>query len=209
LAAQVPKGIVVGLDASQGMIDTARQHEGGNVRFVRQDILALDFREEFDVVFSNAALHWVKDHRALLGRVHRSLRAGGTIRFNFAGQGNCAGFLRVLTRTLAEPRFSRYFEGFEWPWYMPSEEEYGALVREFPFRDVAVWGENADRFFPDAHALIRWIDQPSLVPFLPRVAEADRRAFRALIVQRMIQETRQEDSRCFERFRRINVAGKK
>ena len=37
--------------------------------------------------------------------------------------------------------------------------------------DVRVWGENADRFFADAEAMIRWIDQPSIVPFLACVRE--------------------------------------
>ena len=53
--------------------------------------------------------------------------------------------------------------------------------------------------------MIRWIDQPCLVPFLPCVAPADREAFRAEIIERMVQATRQPDGRCFELFRRVHV----
>ena len=53
--------------------------------------------------------------------------------------------------------------------------------------------------------MIRWIDQPCLVPFLPFVAPADREAFRAEVIERMVQVTRQPDGRCFELFRRVHV----
>jgi trans-aconitate methyltransferase len=88
-------------------------------------------------------------------------------------------------------------------------EEYRALVEGSAFQDARVWGENADRFFPDEEAMIRWIDQPSIVPFLTQVAEQDKDAFRAFVVERMIAETKQDDGRCFETFRRINVSASK
>ena len=55
--------------------------------------------------------------------------------------------------------------------------------------------------------MIRWVDQPSLVPFLTHVPEKSKQVFRDFVVERMIEETRQEDGRCFETFRRINVSG--
>jgi trans-aconitate 2-methyltransferase len=68
-----------------------------------------------------------------------------------------------------------------------------------------VWGQNADRYFPDEEALVKWIDQPSLVPFLHCVADGGKEQFRSWVIGRMIAETRQEDGSCFETFRRINV----
>jgi trans-aconitate 2-methyltransferase len=63
----------------------------------------------------------------------------------------------------------------------------------------------ADRYFADTKEMIKWIDQPSLVPLLPYVPEKDKTAFREYVIKRMIEETRQDDRRCFETFRRINV----
>lgn len=209
IAELVPDGEVVGIDASQGMIEVAREKEGRNLRFILKDIESLDFVGEFDLVFSNAALHWVKDHRTMLQNVRRSLREGGEVRFNFAGDGNCANFFRVVRGAMEEPEFRSYFDGFEWPWFMPSLAEYDSLAGQAGMTDVKVWEENADRHFPDAHAMVKWVDQPSLVPFVARVAEADRKAFRDAVVARMIEETRQPDGRCFETFRRINLSARK
>jgi trans-aconitate 2-methyltransferase len=205
LAEIVPAGSVVGIDSSQGMIDVARQKQTDNLRFVLMDIAQINYDKQFDVVFSNATLHWVRDHQRLYRDVRRALRPGGMLRFNFAGEGNCSHFFAVIREAMLLDRFFPYFDGFQWPWYMPAVSEYEALVGSGGLREVRVWGENADRFFPDAQAMIQWIDQPSLVPFLPCVAEGDRSRFRDHVVGRMLETTRQPDGRHFETFRRVNV----
>jgi trans-aconitate 2-methyltransferase len=209
LADLLPNGEVVGIDASQGMIDAARPKAGSRLRFLIMDINDLDFTECFDVVYSNATLHWVKDQVRLLRNVRRALRPGGRLRFNFAADGNCASFLVVIREAMAREEFRRFFTGFVWPWYMPGVAEYQVLCESSGFQDIRVWGENADRFFPDEAAMIRWIDQPSLVPFLPCLPEQARETFRSFVIDRMIGRTRQTDGRCFETFRRINVSARR
>ena len=72
-------------------------------------------------------------------------------------------------------------------------------------RKLRVSGEIADRFFPHAEAMIRWIDQPCLVPFLPWIAPSDRGDFRGEVIERTVLATLQPDGRCFEVFRRIHL----
>lgn len=205
LAELVPEGYVIGIDASPGMIAAALSRQRENLRFCRLDINDMGYANEFDVVFSNAALHWVHDHRSLLSKVRCALRPGGRICFNFAGEGNCASFYRLVRGAMELPEYAACFSAFLWPWYMPSVEAYAALVRGCGFPKARVAGEHADRFFEDVDALVRWIDQPSLVPFLACLPEELRGGFRDLVVQRMIRETAQPDGSCFETFRRIKV----
>jgi trans-aconitate 2-methyltransferase len=209
LAEIAPAGEVVGIDSSLGMIEVARQRQRDNLRFVLLDINDLGFHEQFDVVFSNATLHWVRDHQRLYRNVKWALRPGGVVRFNFAGDGNCSHFFTVIREAMSLDGISSCFNDFQWPWYMPVVTEYEALVQRSGFRDPRVWGENADRFFSDAETMVQWIDQPSLVPFLPCVGQGDRSRFRDYVVRRMIETTRQSDGRCFETFRRVNVFARK
>jgi trans-aconitate methyltransferase len=210
LAKRVPDGSVLGIDASESMIETARKdHAGANLRFELLDIDAMDFESEFDVVFSNATLHWVKDHGRLLANVFRSLNNRGVARFQFAGDGNCSNLIRVLREAMSAKQYAAYFCEFDWPWFMPSVEQYRALLDEVAFAEKKVWGENADRYFENTELMTKWIDQPSLVPFLPAVAGKDKQHFRDVVVERMIEETQQENGTYFETFRRINVLARK
>jgi trans-aconitate 2-methyltransferase len=209
LASRVPEGSVVGIDSAPSMIATASRQGRPNLRFELLDMRRLAYEEEFDVVFSNSALHWVKDQQDLLRRVLRALKPGGIARFNFPADGNCAAFNRTVQQVMAQPRYAPGFQAFKWPWYMPAPDAYQRLASRLPCRKLRVYGENADRFFPGTETMIRWIDQPCLVPFLPCVAPADREAFRAEVIKGMVRATRQPDGRCFEQFRRVHVFFKK
>lgn len=115
IAEALPNGEVVGIDASKGMIDTATPKEKANLRFILMDIDEIAFEDEFDVVYSNATLHWIKDHHRLLRNVFKALRGGGLLRFNFAADGNCSHFFKVMRKAIEKEEFSRFFRVFHGP----------------------------------------------------------------------------------------------
>lgn len=205
IAALVPGGSVVGIDNSSGMINAAVTNIRSNLLFRQQDILTLDEVEEYDLVFSNAALHWVHDHDYVLNATCHALRPGGIARFNFAADGNCSQLIAVLHDVIFMKEFDDLFNTFIWPWYMPNVDAYAKLIDTIPFNHTQIWDEVADRHFPDVSTMIGWIDQPSLVPFLAHLPADMRSPFRKMVIDRMISSCRLPDGRCFEHFRRINV----
>jgi trans-aconitate methyltransferase len=209
LAQLVPNGSVMGIDSSQGMIEAAKKLGKGNLKFIILNINEIDYKSQFDLIISNATLHWVKDHKTLLKNCHQALKENGRVRFNFAGDGNCQNFFKIIKEAMNNNRYRECFEKFEWPWYMPTLNEYKNLVSKTHFREVTVWEENADRCFPNPEAMIKWIEHPSIVPFLKHVTTEDKDSFRNFVVDRMVLETQQEDGKCFETFRRINLSAKK
>lgn len=56
------------------MIQTACQYKRQNLEFLRMDINQMEFHEEYDIIFSNAALHWILDHENLLKRSYGALK---------------------------------------------------------------------------------------------------------------------------------------
>lgn len=206
LAELVPGGSVLGIDSSEGMISTARaHHRARNLAFSLMDIADMDFEGEFDVVFSNAALHWVPDHESLLASTRRALRDGGRVLWDFAGKGNCKTFFSVVRGLMGEGRWREFFQEFSWPWFMPSRDAYEAMVTAARFSEFEVTGLVRDRAFPTAEAMVRWIDQPSIVPFLAALPEGERPAFRDEVVRRTLESALRPDGTCFESFRRIRV----
>lgn len=100
LAARVPRGEVLGIDSSPDMVERARQayppERHPNLRFQLGDAREIDFAERFDAVFSNATLHWVRDHRPVLRGAARALKPGGRLLFQMGGRGNARAILAVL-----------------------------------------------------------------------------------------------------------------
>ena len=205
LSALVPNGYVLGIDSSHGMIDVAKQKEKHNLKFRLLDINKLELPDKFDVIFSNATLHWIKNHSELWKRIKAILSHKGIVRFNFAANGNCASFLKVISNAVVMDEYKEYFKNFEWPWYMPTIEEYEKIIEPFSFSEKKVWSENADRLFPDKESIIGWIDQPSIVPFIQYIDEPKKEKFRNYVVEHMLRDTFQQNGGYFETFRRINV----
>jgi trans-aconitate 2-methyltransferase len=83
-----------------------------NLSFQVMDTRKLIFQDEFDVIFSNAALHWILDQKAVLQGVQRSLKTGGRLLFQMAGKGNAQAVLGILDDLLDEDTWKEFFEGF-------------------------------------------------------------------------------------------------
>ena len=84
---------VVGVDASENFVEAAKE-QGVDARLMNGE--ALQFSQEFDAVFSNAALHWMTNPRAVVEGVARALRPGGRFVAEFGGFGNVAAIATAL-----------------------------------------------------------------------------------------------------------------
>ena len=209
LSLLVPNGKVLGIDASVGMIKTAKKICRDNLKFVHMDINNLHFSNEFDIIFSNAALHWVKDHKQLLQNSHTALKAGGKLFWSFGSDGNCANFLTVIQEKITEDKYIDFFKDFEMPWFMPSKSHYTELITDIGYSHFTITEVNRDRFFPSFAEIIKWIDQPCLVPFMECIPDTHKSTFRKEVIDEMLERTRQPDGTCFETFRRLQVYAQK
>jgi trans-aconitate methyltransferase len=132
IARHLPRGSVVGVDLSREMLDLAKKSfpptHFANLSFRPMDAARLEFNSEFDVIFSNAALHWVVDHRPVLGGISAALRPGGRVVLSMGGHGNAAALLAVLQRVIAQPRWASFFEGFSFPYGFHAPDRYRSWV---------------------------------------------------------------------------------
>jgi trans-aconitate 2-methyltransferase len=209
LADRVPRGCVLGVDAAPGMLEAAEAKCGPNMRVACLDIADLAFEAEFDVVFSNATLHWLPDHAAVLRGVHRALRPGGILRGQFGGEGNIPNLVACTRHRMASPPFLGAFAGFRWPWTFPELTAYEALLGKSAFAAWRAWLEAKEQRFPTAEALVGWIDNPCLIPFVQALPTDLRRPFRDAVVADMLARTRQPDGSHLEPFWRMNVWARK
>ena len=112
---------VIGLDSSAEMLADARANYP-SLSFVLGDAAGFGFPEPFDAIFSNAALHWVKDHNAVAESVARALKPGGRFVAELGGKGCIAsitGAMEIVFGVQARERC---------PWSFPSVGEFTPLL---------------------------------------------------------------------------------
>src|ERR1700722_15284528 len=113
---------VVGVDSSADFVASARKL-GLNV--VEVSASEMDFGPRFDAVFSNAALHWMKDADAVIGRIARALLPNGRFVAEMGGH----GCVKTVLSALLEELDSRGYDGRAAnPWYFPTVEDYGGRL---------------------------------------------------------------------------------
>jgi len=124
---------VIGADASTELVTAARKW-GLDARVV--DGQALPFADEFDAVFSNATLHWMKrDPDAVLAGVARVLKPGGRFVAEMGGAGNVAAIRGTLHAALARRGID--VAAFD-PWYFPSAADYRARLEAAGFKILRI-----------------------------------------------------------------------
>lgn len=142
LARLLPEGRVVGLDASADMIRLARDSFApaayANLSFVQQDARAISLKGRFDLVFSAAALHWVKEHDEVLQGMRYSLNPGGRILLQMGGSGNAVDVFAALQKVIAAPLWNDYFAGFTVPYHFYGPDDYELWLVQQGFRSERV-----------------------------------------------------------------------
>jgi trans-aconitate methyltransferase len=121
---------VVAVDSSAEMIQAAR-NLGLDARVTDGQFLKFD--NEFDAVFSNAALHWMKEPEQVITGVWRALKPGGRFVAEFGGYGNVASIVSALDSALST-------RGVHAPdtWLFPRPEEYRKLLEARGFKVAAI-----------------------------------------------------------------------
>jgi len=177
LARQVPEGRVVGLDSSERMIEFAQRafppEDCPNLSFQAGDARDLPFRGEFDVVFSNAALHWVVDHEPVVRGIAAALAPGGRVLLQMGGRGNAAGVVAAVESLMQAAEWRDLFTGFEFPYGFHGPDQYRGWLAEAGLTTQRL--ELVPKYMVHAgrQQMAGWI-RTTWLPYLQRVPE-DRR----------------------------------
>src|SRR5262245_2934084 len=140
IAARVPRGSVLGVDPSRDMIAFASSRFGppahANLRFEVADARRLPYRNEFDLVVSFNALHWVPEQGAALAAIRAALKPGGRALLRMVPNGQRECLEDVIEEVRQQPRWAGHFAGFRQPYVHFAPEEYRALSERAGFRVV-------------------------------------------------------------------------
>ena len=121
---------VIGIDQSHNMIHEATK-QFPHLQFEQADILTYTNDHPFDVLFSNAVLHWIQDAEAAVHQMYSLLADGGQLVIEFGGKGNVVQITDALISQIQ--RKGIYFGEDDFPWYFPSISEYTTMLEKAGF----------------------------------------------------------------------------
>jgi len=191
IANSIHSGSVVGVDSSGLMIELATKrypaNKYSNLSFVVMDATNLTFKEQFGVVFSNAALHWVKNHKPVIEGLYRSLKPDGKILLQMGGKGNAEGILSVLGELQTSNEWRQYFTNFEFPYGFLGIEEYQRLLHESGFSINRVEFIPKDMEHDGRSGLEGWI-RTTWLPYTERIPKEKRNEFIRILSTEYIKQ---------------------
>jgi trans-aconitate 2-methyltransferase len=180
IAAQVPRGSVLGVDPSRDMIAFASKRFGGtdhaNLRFEVADARRLPYRNEFDLVVSFNALHWVPEQEAALGSIRVTLKPNGRALLRLVPGGLRESLEDVIEEIRQRKRWAGHFANFRRPYLHFMPEEYRALAQRVGFRVVRLHVEDKAWDFKKRETFVAFC-RATFVEWTQHVPETEWKAF--------------------------------
>ena len=186
-----PRAQVTAVDASKNMVDEARQTLlpfGDRVRTQQLDLLELSAEREFDVIFSTAVFHWIKDHDRLFANLFRALRPGGLLLAQCGGGPNLQRLRERAQQLVASPEFAPYFKDWQRVWEYPDPETTLERLQRAGFIKVDTGLEIAPTPLPDAETFRQFQVTVTLHPYLERLPQELHDRFLDPIVEQFAQD---------------------
>jgi trans-aconitate 2-methyltransferase len=197
----------LGIDSSEAMLAKARERAGEGVRFERGDIGRFAPAEPFDLVFSNAALHWVPDHPALLARLTRAVAPGGQLAFQVPDNFDHPSH-RAAEEAAAREPFRSVLGGAANPRHVLAPEDYAAILDRLAYAEqtvrLQIYGSRLD----SREGVVAWVEGSLLSDY--------RRRLPADLYSRFVEEYRTtlfamipDERPYFFTYRRVLVRARK
>jgi trans-aconitate 2-methyltransferase len=190
LAKCLPSGRVVGIDSSADMVNLAKTsfplQEHPNLAFQIMDARKLSFQNEFDRMFSNAALHWIVDQKAVLIGVQRGLKSGGRLLFQMAGKGNAKDILSIIDELIVVQPWKTFFGNMTFPYGFFDPAEYKVFLQQVGLVPERIELFPKDMKFNGKEGLAGWV-RTTWLPFTDRLPADQKSKFVDLIVNRYLE----------------------
>lgn len=186
LAEKFPNAEITGADNSDDMLASARA-ENPNIKFIKLDAeKELDnIKNRYNVVFSNACIQWIPNHRRLLKSLFSLLRVGGTLAVQIPLQSKHP--VHNIIRSLAKSDKWKEKLCAERMYNNLSENEYYDVLSELT-DNFRIWETIYFHSMPSHESIIEWYKGTGLRPYLEQLSAVDQRSFSDDIMQCLARE---------------------
>ena len=173
LAARWPKAILEGLDSSGEMLEQAAK-SGVAARWINADVATWSPQESYDVIFSNATLQWLSEHRDLIPRLMQFVTRGGTFAFQVPHNMDAPSHSLMREAAADGPWAAKLANVREVAVLAPAD--YYTILRGCDAK-ADIWETEYLQVLESEDAVYKWVSATGLRPFVQTLEGAEREAF--------------------------------
>lgn len=189
------KGRIFAVDIDENMIRVARKNYKHlkNVFFLNSDLLNVNLPEPVDIVFSNAAIHWIPNHYQLFKKFWNILKPEGKLLIQCGGKGNLGKTHGILESIRKEKEFEHYFRDWKDPWYFPSTTETNSILKTTGFRKIRTEMTKKTAIFQGFEEYRLFMKTVVMKPYLSYLPSNYNNSTRDLFINSFMKEFKRND----------------
>ncbi|MCW5731595.1 MAG: trans-aconitate 2-methyltransferase [Alphaproteobacteria bacterium] len=198
-----PEAIIMGIDGSAAMLERARREAPG-VEWIEGDLAVWAPRQPADLIYSNAALHWLDDHEKLFERLIGEVSAGGILAVQMPRNHRAPSHVG-MAETIAEGPWAERLARVRsiCPVHDPAYY-YDILAPHC--RELDIWESEYLHLLDGERPVVEWTSGTALKPYLAALDETERADFLARYAGRMARAyPPRRDGRTLFPFRRLFI----
>ncbi|MDQ6724332.1 MAG: methyltransferase domain-containing protein [Thermoproteota archaeon] len=206
----VPFGKVYAIDNDQNMIKKAKDNLKGfkNVNFIQSNLLDIDLNKiqsKFNIIFSNAVLHWILDHYIVFKNFYDLLLADGQLLIQCGGYGNLQKDISTFNIVKDSAEFKAYFSKWKDQWNFAKPVDTENILKEIGYRYINVYLEDYPVTFEDKKSYSIYLKTVVLGPYLKYLpSEKLQDSFLQRIIKIKEKESTQESILTLD-YKRLNI----
>lgn len=171
---------VVGIDPSAEMLDKAREKtlSMSNVSLINIPAQAMDFNEEFDLIFSNSAFQWIKEQEDVAVRTYKALKPDGRVAIQMPAKDFCWEMMENINSAISALGLESKYKKMESPWRFPLKEELAGFLKDAGFVNVSAFYKDYTLMFDNVNDVLNWGVSAGLRPFLAPLSKNKQERFK-------------------------------
>ncbi len=163
---KLPRSRVLGLDSSDNMLEEASQKSRPGLTF---ELCPIEKAEgKWDLVFSNAAIQWVDNHKELIPKLTTLLNPNGQIAIQMPANHNHPT-QTIMVEIAGQEPYRSALGGWQRQWPVLSIKEYAELLYECGAKEINVFEKIYPHVLQDVDAIVEWLSGTALLPYFERL----------------------------------------
>jgi trans-aconitate methyltransferase len=195
LAKKAPRGKVYAVDIDSNMIKQAKNNLQyfDNIEIIQSSFTDVKLPGKMDVIFSNSALHWVRDHRKAFQNFWEMLKpmnysdditdisvsdnsnnntaGGGQLLIQCGGHGNLQKIITILEQITHLDQFKEHFTEWKQPWYFAKAEHTNKLLQEIGYVNTEVYSSSDSVIFANRQIYSKFVKTVVLKSYLDYLSQ--------------------------------------